>query len=269
MDRGCILEKLLTICENVSDIIRWSTPEFLGGEQIVGLRRLLAHFNAAEAGPENVEGENVSVEGLQEDEEDQEDPDGEETEDGARSRSGRGKQRKKPTPPMLRLAKDIDVPKSIVDHIATHGTDAKTFLAGVDEKFMDHVVSARRDDDMGAVYHHYVHYLEGLTQRSTTDAACKAFMWLFFFDLAQKDNETNNTRHTGRRTGARMQESMVAQLGDEFFRMMYTGVHVPEIAQAKAKVGIWTRRGKKVSQLCDSFGEGFVLMAAAKLSEDL
>lgn len=198
-----------------------------------------------------------------------------EVEDGEGHGPGRRDRRPahaKKQPEMLRLASSVVLGDELRRFVANEQNTPVIFLAGdvASEdisNFPTKLQEGWNQQRMNLAFLAAVNYLNKLNKRNEMDRARQVFMWLSFYDLTQMLNENNETEHTGRRMGDRMKEATLTHISGDF----YTGVlnRPEEAAMVKQKVEVYTRRGLKLAQLCEEFGEGVLFILAPKLSEDM
>ncbi|KAI1624949.1 hypothetical protein EDD37DRAFT_649287 [Exophiala viscosa] len=177
---------------------------------------------------------------------------------------------------MMRLAKDVRPHPLVTELLDSQNCTASIFLAGRsggeggDEDLADfpsQLENCRENGKQNVAFAHCVHFLETIEKRNVLDAGRKCFLYLFFFDITLHLNQVNNTTHTGSRMGQKQKENALNLLAGNFFERVF--VDPEECKEVKKKVDKWTKRGKKLDQLCEAFDEGALLILADKLSEDM
>jgi hypothetical protein len=172
---------------------------------------------------------------------------------------------------MLRLADDVGLHPMLQKFLVRPDCGVRAFLctdAATDtSKFATELEGFWKEKKQNSVFAHCVGYLRNIERRNVMDSARKCFMWLFFFDLTQHLNRLNNTMHTGSRLGPKQKANTMTFISGEFYSTVFPDQET--LVSVKSQVEKWTRRGKKLDQLCEEFGEGALLILAEKLSEDM
>ncbi|KAL2414212.1 hypothetical protein ABEF95_004629 [Exophiala dermatitidis] len=245
--------------ETVSRVLEAGDRCLLHPDQVAMLAQLHTFFRGqvANSEEERGEGEETSVRSRR----------------GRRSGTATGNT---PKTEMMRLAKDVRPHPLVTEFLEGPNCNAQYFLGGGrgggdDDDDLAHFPSqlekCRASGKQNLAFAHCVHFLETIEKRTVLDACRKCFLYLFFFDVTHHLNRVHNTTHTGSRMGPKQKENTLNLLAGDFFKRIF--VDPKECKEVKDKVDKWTKRGKKLDQLCEAFDEGALLILADKLSEDM